>query len=152
MRLLLLHDHISSIWLDQNSVLLDLLEKGFVEGLIGSSRVYSVAEVARDHLSQDPSHISFIPGQLLEYGDERVQLGVVRVVVPRNAWQGVLRLEEVRVGGVVDDDDVFDGTTQPRQVLNVEVFLELGAVLAVKASVDQLSCRVKLLKQRFCIP
>ena len=67
--------------------------------------------------------------QSFEQGRDAVQLGVGRIVIPIHGWDGILGLEEVGHGGVIDDNDVLHGPTKPSQVLHVCV-VEEGAVLA----------------------
>lgn len=58
------------------------------------------------------------------------EFSVIHVVVPRDDGQGILRLEEVGDGGVVDDDNVFHTTVQLGQVFDIILLLVKSAVLS----------------------
>lgn len=78
-----------------------------------------------------------------------VQFGIAGVVVPRNSWHGILRLEQVGNGRVVDDDYILHGAAQPGQVLDKGV-IEEGAVLTEQQVRTHLLW-VEMLHQRLCI-
>ena len=76
-------------------------------------------------------------GERLEQGNHLEQAPVVRVVVPRQDRHRVLVVKVVRVGRVVDNDNVFHVAPEEGQVLDVAA-LEAEAVLTVQPHRDQL--------------
>mmetsp|Transcript_2806 Transcript_2806/g.6253 ORF Transcript_2806/g.6253 Transcript_2806/m.6253 type:complete len:265 (-) Transcript_2806:467-1261(-) len=74
------------------------------------------------------------------------QFVVVHLVDPGNAPDGVLRVEEVREGGVVHDHRVLQIPSEQAQVLHV-VALVLGAALPKEAVADD-PADVQLVEQR----
>ena len=58
--------------------------------LIRSLGVDSIATVLLRHdLSEDASDISLILGQLIHDWYELLQLSIIQIVVPRDAWKGI---------------------------------------------------------------
>jgi len=55
--------------------------------------------------------------EVRQEGDQVGEFGVVRVVEPRRDRDGVVRVEDVGGGRVVDDDRVFHGATELGEVL-----------------------------------
>ena len=76
-------------------------------------------------------------GQVLEDGDEVEELVVVRVGEPTADGDGVLRVENVRGRGVVDDDCVLEVAADLGEVLDV-VALVVVAAFAEEPVVDDL--------------
>lgn len=74
-------------------------------------------------------------GQVLEDGDEIEQLVVVGIREPTADGDGMLRVEDVRCGRVVDDDGVFEVPPDLRKILDV-VPLMVVAALAEKPMMD----------------
>jgi len=73
----------------------------------------------------------------LEEGPDLVQLAIVRIVDERGAVDGILRVEDVRAGRVVDDDALRQVAVQQAQVLDV-VALVVDAGLAEQPGADGL--------------
>ena len=68
-------------------------------------------EVLQRHV-QYQAHISDLRGgQVFQDGDEIHQLVVVSIGEPRGDWDGVLRVEDVGRGRVVNDDGFAKWTT-----------------------------------------
>lgn len=76
-------------------------------------------------------------GQVLEDGDEVEELVVVRVGEPTADGDGVLGVENVRGGGVVDDDSVLEVAADLGEVFDV-VALVVVAAFAEKTVVNDL--------------
>ena len=60
-------------------------------------------------------------GQIFEDGDEVEEFVVVGVGEPAADGDGVLRVEDVRGGGVVDDDRFAEVPADLREILNESV-------------------------------
>jgi hypothetical protein len=56
-------------------------------------------------------------GQIGEEPNEVCQFGVERVVEPRSDWDGVIGIEEIRGGRIVENDARVQRTSEHRQVL-----------------------------------
>ena len=54
---------------------------------------------------------------------------ILRIVIPTNDWQGILRLKHVGNRGIVHNNYILHGSTQSSQVLN-EGIVDKGAVLS----------------------
>lgn len=88
-------------------------------------------------------------GQVFENGDEVEQLIVVGVREPAADGDRVLRVEDVRGRGVVDNDRVLQVTAHLRQVLHV-VTLMVVAALPEKPVMDNV-VDVQLVEERIAI-
>ena len=73
----------------------------------------------RNDLPQDAPDISLILGQFIHDWYELLQLSIIQVVVPGNAWKGIQWLEKVGIRRVVDYNNVFNSSAQSREVFNV---------------------------------
>ena len=104
--------------------------------------------VVLDNRLDDSSHI-VLPIETFKNSRDTVQLSVVGVVEPGNGRNSILSLEKVSYRGVVNDDDVFHGAAQPRQILDEGVVVE-SAVLSEKQVGTHL-LRVKVFHQRLSI-
>jgi hypothetical protein len=75
-------------------------------------------------------------GKRFKKRDQFEKTAVVRIIVPTQDRDGILRVEEVRVRRVVDNNNVFHRPSQQREVLDVGA-LEGKAVLSVQPHGDQ---------------
>lgn len=80
------------------------------------------------NLSDDLSHI-FLISQSFQDKSCSWELSVCHVVVPRDAWHGVLWLEHVGNWRVIEDDNVLHVSSKSGEVLNEGVIHE-SAVLS----------------------
>ena len=82
------------------------------------ARSESSHAIALDGTVQDTSNV--VHGSQVDKERAKVrQLGVVRVVEPCRDWHGVVRMENVRSGRVVEDDAPFHVSTELRKVFDV---------------------------------
>jgi hypothetical protein len=65
---------------------------------------------------QQRSNIGY-RGQIGEKPNEVRQLGVKRIIEPRSDWDGVIGIEEIGGGRIVENDARVQRTSEHRQVL-----------------------------------
>lgn len=84
--------------------------------------------VRSDHRSNHAANIIFVhhPLQKSCYSG---QLGIIRVIVPIDSWDGIFRVEEIGDRRVIDNDDVFHISTEACQVFD-ECVVVICAVLS----------------------
>jgi len=80
-----------------------------------------------DHADDLPDIVLLI--EFIEQRRDSLKLSIRGIIIPRDGRHGVLWLEEVRNGRVIDDNNIFHGASQPRQILHIRV-IEESAVLA----------------------
>ena len=91
------------------------------------------------------SYIVFL-GALLEMGDQRDKLLVLRVLLERSNRYAISQLLTERIEGVVDEQDVFQrDILEHPQVLYVLTPLRPNAALPVKSVLNQLSLRIEVI-------
>ena len=77
------------------------------------------SEILQRHIQHQAYVSDLRGGQIFQNRDEVHQLVVMSVGEPRGNRHGVLRMEYVRRGGVVDDDCLAERTTDLAQILDV---------------------------------
>lgn len=72
----------------------------------------------------------------MEHGkDALLELSIVRVLEPGAAAEGILGVQRVAGGTVVDDEHLINVPSQPAQILYIHS-LELQAVLTIQTEAD----------------
>ena len=66
----------------------------------------------------------FLEGHALQEIGYALELSVRRIVIPRHGWNGIFWLEKVSYWRIVNNDDVFHGSSKPGQILHIGVIEE----------------------------
>lgn len=115
-------------------VRVELMSQSFIQDLCGSWKI-DKRDISTHKLWDNvPDIINVLQG--FEQRDQFEQTSVIRVVIPGEDWNGILRMEEIRVGRVVNDDNVFHRPAEQGQVLDVRTHI-IKAMLTVKPHGNQ---------------
>lgn len=84
--------------------------------------------------------------------DQVHQLLILLVIVKRNDWNSILKLIEVRVGGIINQKHILKVTiSQYSQVFYVNAFLCLPTVVSEQSMRNQFFMGIQMIQHNICV-